>query len=84
MTTYVTVYVAAYVTAYVTVYVTAYVTAYVTSGVIGSTAPMYDIWGDTVNLASRMMSTGLNGKIQVSNTIFRIIHQEYCHVSFNN
>ena len=34
-------------------------------GVIGQSAPMFDIWGDTVNIASRMMTTGVNGKIQV-------------------
>ena len=37
------------------------------SGVIGQSAPMFDIWGDTVNLASRMMTTGIVGKIQVPN-----------------
>ena len=26
---------------------------------------LYDIWGDTVNLASRMMSTGIVGRIQL-------------------
>lgn len=35
-------------------------------GVIGARKPVFDIWGDTVNLASRMDSTGLIGYIQVS------------------
>ncbi|CAL8069517.1 unnamed protein product [Calicophoron daubneyi] len=35
------------------------------AGIIGTTKPMYDIWGNTVNVASRMYSTGLVGKIQV-------------------
>lgn len=38
----------------------------VTAGVIGTTKLLYDIWGDTVNVSSRMYSTGVHGKIQVT------------------
>ena len=37
----------------------------VTAGVIGTTKLLYDIWGDTVNIASRMYSTGPDNRIQV-------------------
>ncbi|KAI5088897.1 adenylate cyclase type 9 [Silurus meridionalis] len=37
-----------------------------TAGVIGTTKLLYDIWGDTVNIASRMDSTGVECRIQVS------------------
>lgn len=35
------------------------------AGVIGSRKPQYDIWGNAVNVASRMDSTGVLDKIQV-------------------
>uniref|UniRef100_G1QVV4 adenylate cyclase n=1 Tax=Nomascus leucogenys TaxID=61853 RepID=G1QVV4_NOMLE len=38
----------------------------VVAGVIGARRPQYDIWGNTVNVASRMDSTGVQGRIQVS------------------
>lgn len=38
----------------------------VMAGVIGARKPQYDIWGDTVNVSSRMESSGEKKKIQVS------------------
>lgn len=37
----------------------------ITAGVIGARKPHYDIWGNSVNVASRMESTGKAGCIQV-------------------
>ncbi|XP_012679145.2 adenylate cyclase type 9 isoform X2 [Clupea harengus] len=37
-----------------------------TAGVIGTTKLLYDIWGDTVNIASRMDTTGMEYRVQVS------------------
>ncbi|XP_076661436.1 adenylyl cyclase 78C isoform X1 [Halictus rubicundus] len=42
-------------------------------GVIGARKPVFDIWGNTVNLASRMDSTGVMGKIQVPLEIARFL-----------
>ena len=39
----------------------------IVAGVIGAKKPQYDIWGNAVNVASRMDSTGVTGKIQVKN-----------------
>ncbi|XP_053981903.1 adenylate cyclase type 3 [Hylaeus volcanicus] len=45
----------------------------VTAGVIGARKPHYDIWGNTVNVASRMESTGKVGCIQVTDETRRIL-----------
>ncbi|XP_061441715.1 adenylate cyclase type 1 isoform X2 [Rhineura floridana] len=45
----------------------------VVAGVIGARRPQYDIWGNTVNVASRMDSTGVQGKIQVTEDVQRIL-----------
>jgi class 3 adenylate cyclase len=41
----------------------------VTAGVIGEAKFIFDVWGDTVNTASRMESHGAAGRIQVSETV---------------
>ncbi|XP_063308097.1 adenylate cyclase type 1 [Pelobates fuscus] len=52
----------------------------VVAGVIGARRPQYDIWGNTVNVASRMDSTGLQGKIQVTEDVQRILKK--CNYEF--
>ncbi|XP_050995416.1 adenylate cyclase type 1 isoform X1 [Labeo rohita] len=49
----------------------------VVAGVIGARRPQYDIWGNTVNVASRMDSTGVQGKIQVTEDVFRLLSAHY-------
>uniref|UniRef100_A0A9J7X5J3 Adenylate cyclase type 1 n=2 Tax=Cyprinus carpio TaxID=7962 RepID=A0A9J7X5J3_CYPCA len=49
----------------------------VVAGVIGARRPQYDIWGNTVNVASRMDSTGIQGKIQVTEDVFRLLSGYY-------
>uniref|UniRef100_A0A665VFI1 adenylate cyclase n=1 Tax=Echeneis naucrates TaxID=173247 RepID=A0A665VFI1_ECHNA len=47
----------------------------VIAGVIGARKPQYDIWGNTVNVASRMESTGELGKIQVTEETFNVLRE---------
>lgn len=48
-----------------------------TAGVIGTHKFSYDLWGDTVNTASRMESEGVPGSIQVSPATYDLIREEY-------
>lgn len=49
----------------------------VTAGVIGTTKLYYDIWGDAVNIASRMDSTGVEGRVQVSEASMHALSEWY-------
>jgi class 3 adenylate cyclase len=49
----------------------------VVAGVIGSNKFIYDLWGDTVNVASRMESTGIPGYIQVTESIYEQLKEFY-------
>ncbi|XP_071978191.1 adenylate cyclase type 5 isoform X4 [Engystomops pustulosus] len=45
----------------------------VVAGVIGARKPQYDIWGNTVNVASRMDSTGVPERIQVTSDLQQVL-----------
>ncbi|XP_021704524.1 adenylate cyclase type 6 isoform X2 [Aedes aegypti] len=45
----------------------------VVAGVIGTRKPQYDIWGNAVNVASRMDSTGVMDHIQVTEDVYEIV-----------
>ncbi|KAI1285492.1 Adenylate cyclase type 2 [Halotydeus destructor] len=45
----------------------------VIAGIVGAIKPQYDIWGDTVNVASRMESTGITGRIQVTEQVAEVL-----------
>ncbi|HEY8041556.1 MAG TPA: adenylate/guanylate cyclase domain-containing protein [Polyangiaceae bacterium] len=49
----------------------------VVGGVIGKKKFIYDVWGDTVNIASRMESTGAPGAVQISGETYRRIRNMY-------
>ncbi|NEP85046.1 MAG: adenylate/guanylate cyclase domain-containing protein, partial [Okeania sp. SIO3B3] len=49
----------------------------VVAGVIGSKKFSYDLWGDSVNLASRMEAKGIIGQIQVTEDTYNLLKDQY-------
>jgi class 3 adenylate cyclase len=49
----------------------------VVAGVIGRRKFIYDLWGDTVNTASRMESNGMPNRIQVTQSTYEILRSDY-------
>ena len=49
----------------------------VVAGVVGARKFFYDVWGDAVNIASRMESTGVEGRIQVPRNVFERLEKDF-------
>jgi adenylate cyclase len=47
------------------------------AGVIGRAKFQYDVWGDTVNTASRMESHGVPGRIQLSRPAYELLKDDF-------
>ncbi len=52
-------------------------TGSVVAGIVGVKKFAYDIWGDTVNIASRMESSGEAGKVNVSGTTYELVKNKF-------
>jgi class 3 adenylate cyclase len=52
-------------------------TGEVVAGVVGKNKFAYDIWGDAVNTASRMESSGIPGQVNISGTTYELIKDQF-------
>lgn len=49
----------------------------IVAGVVGKKKYAYDIWGSTVNIASRMESNGVPGQVNISSSVYELIKNKY-------
>jgi len=52
-------------------------TGHVVAGVVGKNKFAYDIWGDAVNTASRMESSGIPGKVNISGDTYKLVKDHF-------
>ncbi|MDF1550951.1 MAG: adenylate/guanylate cyclase domain-containing protein, partial [Bacteroidales bacterium] len=52
-------------------------TGKVVAGVVGIKKYAYDIWGDTVNIAARMESSGESGKVNISGETYELVKKKF-------
>lgn len=50
----------------------------IVAGVVGRKKYAYDVWGSTVNIASRMESNGEPGRVNISAATYELVKHKYC------
>ncbi len=50
----------------------------IVAGIVGVKKFQYDVWGDTVNTASRIESNGIVGRVNISESLYQLIKNEAC------